>query len=626
VAGRLHAILSAYCGISREKLAEAGWIWDFHLAPEAPFYHLSPDDILAVASPIRAAAYRERSPQAEVYCTGFPALYLPLADCEQPRPFANSLVCFPSDPHNAEWMLRHAKKGARWTDIILAVAEASLDDYLGLILQGIPVLPVSSEPNGSRMWIEHHALLSAFGHAAFPSANPLAAHAILCGAHPLIHTPKGFAEVDPNTAVPWMELTLGKSFRIEPQTLRQALGEANPSANSTGVAPIHPSAQWNVVLSKSVRSAAKRIAQAKSACRTNKDSGPLTRAWSIWVNAKMAGSKGDWKTCAESLNSIQLAGPTSAHLAAERAHAAVQRGLSEAAAVLEEALNLGGGDVAALQFALSDTLKAAGDGHRALECSRRGLALLRTESRFQSESPGRVLIISASAKKEKDRHQLLLFRSFQSVLGAGKGDVELDITFSNHQGLPAIYNAKFREYADAGYEFIVFCHDDVYIDDAHLAAKLSRARKVFGAELIGVAGASGPNITSPTLWHRMCSRDTWRGAVQHPSSDGTGFSASVYGTSPAVVDLLDGLLLAVHTESAVRTGWKFNPAFRFHHYDLAACLDAKRLGMQSMVYPLNVVHVSPGLGDLRDPEWLRSDAEFLAQYATPAAHPDKPHR
>jgi hypothetical protein len=204
------------------------------------------------------------------------------------------------------------------------------------------------------------------------------------------------------------------------------------------------------------------------------------------------------------------------------------------------------------------------------------------------------------------------------VLGAGKENIHLDITYGNKKGLPEVYNAKFREYAQAGYEFIVFCHDDVYIDDANLIAKLSRARNAFGAELIGVAGGSRPNIASPTLWHRMCSQGTWHGAVQHPSSDGSSFLTSVYGTTPAPVDVLDGLFLAIHTESALRTGWSFNTAFRFHHYDLAASLDAKRLGMQAVVYPLNVIHVSPGLGDLRDPEWLQSDANFLRLYGSTA--------
>lgn len=619
VAGRLHEILNAYCGISREKLSEAGWIWDFHASPDAPFPPVSTGDIVAVASPVRAASYRERFPESEIYCTGFPPLYLSPTNPEDSRAFPQSLVCFPSDPRNAESMLRHAKKGARWNDVVLAVAEASLDEYLDLIRQGIPVLPVSSEPNGSRMWTEHHALLSAFGHAAFSSANPLAAHAILCGANLLIHTPKGFAQIDPEASVQWMESTLGKSFRIEPQMLREALGDANSPAPAAWDSTFHLSKQWDAVLGESVLAAANRVARAKSVCRSNKDSGPLTLAWCLWVNAKLAESSADWKLCTDLLDSVQLPGPASARFAAFRAHASVQRGLSEAAAILEGALNEGGGDVASLQFALADTLKAAGDIQRATDCVRRGLSLLRTESRLRNETPGRVLVVSATAKEEKDRHQLLLFRSFQSVLGAGKGSVDLDITYANRKGLPAVYNGKLREYADSGYEFIIFCHDDVYIDDANLAAKLTRARNAFGAELIGVAGASNPTISSPTLWHRMCAKETWRGAVQHPSSDGAGFSTSAYGKSPSPVDLLDGLLLAVHTESAIRTGWRFNPAFRFHHYDLAGCMDAKRLGMQLVVFPLNIVHVSPGLADLRDPEWLRSDAEFLKQYAAPRA-------
>jgi hypothetical protein len=617
VAGRIHSLLHAYCGISREKLIEAGWLWDFHLATEEPLHQVSAGDVVAAASPARAAAYREKAPEAEVYCTGFPALYLTPIASESSRPLADALVCFPSDPRSADSMLRHARKADRWADIVLAVNESSISEYVDLVRQGVPVIPVSEDPNGSRLWMEHHALLSSFGHAAFANANPLAAQAIHCGAKLLIHTAKGFAEVDPENAVPWMEATLGKAFRIEPQMLREALGDA--SSPSDAAATWTHAASWDALLGESVAIAAKHVAAVRSVCRLVKDTGPLTQGWCSWVNAKVAEQRGDWKSCAEAFETVRFPGTPSPRLAADRANAVVQRGLSDAASALEEALNHGGGESSALQFALANTLKAAGDPDRAAECSRRGLALLRSESRQRRETPGRVLIISATAKEEKDRHQLLLFRSFQSVLGAGKGNIDLDITYANRKGLPEVYNAKFREYARAGYEFVIFCHDDVYLDDANLVAKLSRARNAFGAELIGVAGGSRPNIVSPTLWHRMCAKDTWRGAVQHPSSDGSGFSTSVYGTTPAPVDLLDGLFLAVHTESALKTGWSFNGAFRFHHYDLAASLDAKRLGMQSVVYPLNVVHVSPGLGDLRDPEWLRSDAEFVRLYGNPPA-------
>lgn len=617
VAGRIHSLLHAYCGISRDRLIEAGWLWDFHLAPEEPLHHVSAGDVVAAASPARAAAYREKAPDAEIYCTGFPALYLTPAGAETARPLADALVCFPSDPRSADSMLRHARKAGRWADIVLAVSEGSASEYTDLIRQGVPVLPVSSDPNGGRLWLEHHALLSTFGYAAFATANPLAAQAIHCGTHLLIHTTKGFAEVDPENAVAWMEAILGKAFRIEPQTLREALGD--DASSNAAPAPISHESTWDDLLGTSTAIAAKKVAAARSVCRLSKDSGPLTQGWCSWVNAKIAELRGEWKACAETLETVRFPLAPSPRLAADRANAAVQRGLSEAAAILEEALNHGGGETSALQFALANTLKAAGDPDHAAECARKGLTLLRSESRQRQETPGRILIISASAKEEKDRHQLLLFRSFQSVLGAGKGSVDLDITYANKRGLSEIYNAKFREYSHAGYEFVIFCHDDVYIDDANLAAKLNRARNAFGAELIGVAGGSRPNIVSPTLWHRMCAKETWHGAVQHPSSDGSGFSTSVYGTTPATVDVLDGLFLAVHTESALQTGWSFNAAFRFHHYDLAASLDAKRLGMKSVVYPLNVVHVSPGLGDLRDPEWLRSDAEFIRIYGQRAA-------
>jgi hypothetical protein len=89
---------------------------------------------------------------------------------------------------------------------------------------------------------------------------------------------------------------------------------------------------------------------------------------------------------------------------------------------------------------------------------------------------------------------------------------------------------------------------------------------------------------------------------------------NVYGKSPAPVDIVDGLFIAVNVAAIKATGWRFNTNYRFHHYDIASCINAKRMGMRTGVYPIHVVHSSFGLKSSEDSEWKRSEAAFLNEF------------
>lgn len=238
------------------------------------------------------------------------------------------------------------------------------------------------------------------------------------------------------------------------------------------------------------------------------------------------------------------------------------------------------------------------------------------------ETPGKVLLISASAKPETDRESLMIYRSFKPLFSADSRNlVSLDITYGNTLGLSELYNRKIEEYLNSDFTFLVFCHDDVYLDDHNLATKLHLARIQFGFDIIGLAGGSSPKIASPTLWHLMCDKKTHRGAVSHPTFDRSSLSVTTYGKNPAPVDIIDGVFMAVNVSAIKASNWRFNPNYRFHHYDLASCLDAKRIGMTTGVYPIHVVHSSIGLGSYEDPEWKRSDAAFLNEFGASSPGP-----
>jgi hypothetical protein len=233
------------------------------------------------------------------------------------------------------------------------------------------------------------------------------------------------------------------------------------------------------------------------------------------------------------------------------------------------------------------------------------------------EAPGKVLLISASARSEKDRDAIMLHRSFKS-LKSSKPDSSLilDLTYENRLGLAELYNRKIDQYLSDDFNFLVFCHDDVYLDDHQIAMKLHLARIQFGFDIVGLAGGSSPLVASPTLWHLMCEKSTHRGAVNHPTFDGSSLAINVYGKSPAPVDIVDGLFIAVNVAAIKATGWRFNNHYRFHHYDIASCIEARRMGMRIGVYPIHVVHSSFGLRSFEDFEWKRSESVFLNEFGS----------
>jgi hypothetical protein len=80
--------------------------------------------------------------------------------------------------------------------------------------------------------------------------------------------------------------------------------------------------------------------------------------------------------------------------------------------------------------------------------------------------------------------------------------------------------------------------------------------------------------------------------------------------------ILDGLFLAVNLRTALKTGWRFNENYDFHHYDIASCLDANAKKLKLGTYPIYTTHMSPGLSSLEDKTFKQSQKQFITEYAT----------
>ncbi len=223
-----------------------------------------------------------------------------------------------------------------------------------------------------------------------------------------------------------------------------------------------------------------------------------------------------------------------------------------------------------------------------------------------------VVIVCCTQKSPEQHSQVLLYQSFES--GGLSKVCRLEMVWNNSEGLSVVYNRKVREYAGSGVDFLIFVHDDVYIDDLKIYDKLKQAYYGLGFKIIGVAGATSLNIGFPTLWHLMADRKHQRGFVHH-GAGGAQTTVTNFGPTPSEVLIMDGLFMAVHLPSIVNSGWQFNEQYRFHHYDISSCIDAFIAGLRMGVYPIHLIHLSHGLEAVSNKSWQESSDLFLSQYA-----------
>ncbi|NBW58178.1 hypothetical protein EBR43_10460 [bacterium] len=193
---------------------------------------------------------------------------------------------------------------------------------------------------------------------------------------------------------------------------------------------------------------------------------------------------------------------------------------------------------------------------------------------------------------------------------------KFDIHYSanNREGLSKSYNQKMLEKNIEKYDYIVFLHDDVYVDDYNICNKLIKAHESY--DIVGLAGGINPQIKKPALWHLMCGGfgPNLRGAVAHYANETQLFMTN-FGPTPSRVTILDGLFISVSTDSVIKTGWKFNEDYSFHHYDIASSLDANEKKLKLGVFPIWVVHKSPGLLNINDNTFTQSQEKFIRKYA-----------
>lgn len=227
-----------------------------------------------------------------------------------------------------------------------------------------------------------------------------------------------------------------------------------------------------------------------------------------------------------------------------------------------------------------------------------------------SESTNIRIVCATRKDREAFHSQTALGRSLALHRPAA---VELRLFSANTQGLAAIYNTAIAE-STGEREILLFIHDDVHLCDFHWADRLRDGLRAF--DIVGLAG-NRRRVPGQPGWGMLSEalsadgRANLSGTVAH----GQGFPADsidVFGPSGQRVALLDGLFVAVSSETLQARSLRFDERFDFHFYDLDFCRQAERAGLTLGTWPISVVHESKG-GYVSD-SWRRGYEAYLQKW------------
>lgn len=227
-----------------------------------------------------------------------------------------------------------------------------------------------------------------------------------------------------------------------------------------------------------------------------------------------------------------------------------------------------------------------------------------------------ITIVSVSKNNES---RSILHKSIFDECGAPRygfhtvGMVERN---NNDQNLSKIYNYHLNTEVDSKY--VIFCHDDVSIEDSNLYGKIDKA---IGDDseyaICGVAGNTMCRVQEKNLWHIMGNKDTMSGAVAHyTGKDDTECFMTNFGPTPKRVVLLDGLFLAVNLKKINDFGLRFDEDYpsKFNFYDLDFSLQANKMGLKMTTWPIWLVHKSHGLSDINNEDWNKGNEYFKKKW------------
>lgn len=240
--------------------------------------------------------------------------------------------------------------------------------------------------------------------------------------------------------------------------------------------------------------------------------------------------------------------------------------------------------------------------------------------------PAPLLLITAT-RETADRFytHTALGRSVIRLREAG-----VDVTVSAHCGNTAPLGNVYNKSVDERHRnhLIAFVHDDVLLEDWHIANRLSEALSHY--DMIGVAG-NRRRLNGQPAWHFGQFVGSWSPAADlvgcvghdtmHRKDEGRKVRVtSHYGHGHDRVRLIDGLFMAMRGKTWLDSGLQFDPNFAFDFYDLDLCRQAEQLGLSIGVWPIALTHLS--IGSYSAKRWQNAYLAYLSKWKD--AMPQRP--
>lgn len=189
----------------------------------------------------------------------------------------------------------------------------------------------------------------------------------------------------------------------------------------------------------------------------------------------------------------------------------------------------------------------------------------------------------------------------------------LRVFTNNTRGLLTHFNQAIRESAGDP-ATLVFAHDDLHLLDYFWYDRVMDGLARF--DIVGLAGTTRRMPRQPA-W---CLQDLdmtpaapadMSGVVGHGTAFPPG-NMSRYGAPRQRVKLLDGLLLAVRSETLLEHDLRFDERFDFDFYDMDFCRQAEVKGLSCGTWDISVIHESAG--SFGSPAWRAAYARYLDKW------------
>lgn len=194
-----------------------------------------------------------------------------------------------------------------------------------------------------------------------------------------------------------------------------------------------------------------------------------------------------------------------------------------------------------------------------------------------------------------------------------RSNVVCNVAFSNRRSLAVVYNELIA--AADEHDILVFMHDDVWLNDTDILAKIVLSLRRF--DIVGVAGNTRRVPHQPAWIFRSYDGEKFEwdkgflsGSIR--CGDLRSSSVTAYGPSPASCELIDGVFIAARRRTLIASKVKFDDRFDFDFYDMDFCRSARRAGLSIGTWPFSIFHES--LGQFGTENWKKNHRVYFDKW------------